>query len=83
MTLRNDGTGTFGAPQVRVAPPAGVHWSGLRFGELNGDGHLDVLALTQGSLQPLFGNAAGGFTVGPLQSFTAQQVSRIEAVDPS
>jgi hypothetical protein len=62
----NRGSGTFGAP-AQIPGSSGVQ--ALAVGDLNGDGHPDLVGMTSNSVLVLLNNGNGTFRVG--QSFPA------------
>jgi hypothetical protein len=71
----NKGDGTFGAP-VQVPGSSGIQ--ALATGDLNGDGHPDLVGMTSNSVLVLLNNGNGTFQVG--QSFPATIGGQAEVI---
>ena len=69
-----------GAPLTRFS----VDYGGVAVGDIDGDGHMDVVSASHGAgLVSLFGDGKGGFTVVraglPKRDFSAQAVALLDA----
>jgi len=62
---RNDGSGNFGPPQTIVSATQIFSFGPFAFGDVNSDGHVDVLSHGLTRLWILLGNGAGQFQVQP------------------
>lgn len=62
LLATGDGDGTF-TPAGEIAGTAGVQ--GIDVGDVNGDGHADVIGATTSDLLVRYGDGDGGFTSGP------------------
>ncbi len=74
---KNDGTGKFG-PSTPIAMPAFT--SGVEFGDMDGDGNVDLVVRTFTSLVVAFGNGSGGFTIHSTLPLAGTSDTRIFAV---
>lgn len=77
----NDGAGGFG-PLNTVA--AHSHWSTfgtLAAGDLDGDGHVDIVSLSYGVLRILLGDGAGGLVEQPVINLPASYSLALADVD--
>jgi hypothetical protein len=61
LVVPNAGTGTFGTPSEIAGT---TQTQGLDAGDVNGDGHPDVVAMTTSEVRIRLGNGTGGFAAG-------------------
>lgn len=67
LLVRGVGNGTFGTPS-EIASTSGVQ--GIDSGDVNGDGHQDVIGMTTSEVRIRLGNGNGGFTAGATYPLT-------------
>lgn len=73
LVSRNDGAGGFGPATVVATSPSMFSFGRLALGDLNGDGHVDVVSLSYTWVRILFGDGAGGFVEQPLWTLAQSQ----------
>ena len=77
-----DGSGGFGEARLLSPPATGVDYRGIAVGDVNNDGHLDiVVGVRRGQNILYLGNGNGGFSTGSRISNSASWTLDVELAD--